>query len=276
MRGIKIVTVMDNLASEQKALHAEHGLSFYVETEEVRILFDFGAGSHALENAKKLGIRLDQVEYALCSHGHYDHAGGYPWFVQAGLSCSLVTGKGFFDEKYALGAAKATYLGNGFSREYLEEKRIHHLECENVLSLADHCWVVGAFRRKWDFETIPERFVIRDRQGFRQDLFEDEVCLVLEEKEELAVILGCSHPGVLNILEHVQEQFHKPVRVVVGGTHLIEADRERIGKTLAVMKDLGIRILGFNHCSGTLLREMLQDYKEFTTVYLGSGDCLFL
>ena len=72
MRIIKIVTVMDNLAGEQKAMKAEHGLSFYVETGDMRILFDFGAGRHALENALRLGIRPEQADFAVGSHGHYD------------------------------------------------------------------------------------------------------------------------------------------------------------------------------------------------------------
>ena len=72
MRIIKIVTVMDNLAGEQKAIKAEHGLSFYVETGDMRILFDFGAGRHALENALRLGIRPEQADFAVGSHGHYD------------------------------------------------------------------------------------------------------------------------------------------------------------------------------------------------------------
>lgn len=95
MRIIKIVTVMDNLAGEQKAMKAEHGLSFYVETGDMRILFDFGAGRHALENTLRLGIRPEQADIAVGSHGHYDHAAGYRDFVAAGLSCPLVTGNGF-------------------------------------------------------------------------------------------------------------------------------------------------------------------------------------
>ena len=43
----------------------------------MRILFDFGAGRHALENALRLGIRPEQADIAVGSHGHYDHAAGY-------------------------------------------------------------------------------------------------------------------------------------------------------------------------------------------------------
>ena len=135
MRIIKIVTVMDNLAGEQKAMKAEHGLSFYVETGDMRILFDFGAGRHALENALRLGIRPEQADIAVGSHGHYDHAAGYRDFVAAGLSCPLVTGNGFFEEKYARNGLKATYLGTGFDSLFLEEHGIRHMVCDSVLPI---------------------------------------------------------------------------------------------------------------------------------------------
>ena len=48
---VKVTTIMDNKRGEHKALVAEHGLSFLVETEKSKILFDFGAGKSACENA---------------------------------------------------------------------------------------------------------------------------------------------------------------------------------------------------------------------------------
>ena len=42
------------------------------------------------------------------------------------------------------------------------------------------------------------------------------------------------------------------------------------------MKDMGIRLLGFNHCSGELFRNMMEQEETLSTVYLGAGDCLFL
>lgn len=267
---------MDNLAGEQKALKAEHGLSFYVETEHVKILFDFGAGRHTLDNAEKLNIRLEQLDFAVGSHGHYDHAAGYPAFVRKGLRCPLITGDGFFSEKYALNGLKATYLGTGFDRHFPEEQGITHIICHGFLPIAKGCWAVGNIRCSYDFETIPDRFVIREHGGWTQDMFLDEICLVLEDKGELVVIVGCSHPGILNILSTVREYFKQPIKAVAGGTHLVEADRERIERTINVMKGMGIRLLGFNHCSGELLREVMAGDPDLNTVYLGAGDCLFL
>ena len=273
---IKLVTIMDNVAGEQKSMVAEHGLSFYVETGETRILFDFGSGSHTLENARKLGIRPELADFAVGSHGHYDHAGGYKAFVQAGLRCPLVTGEGFFREKYALNGPKATYLGAGFHSSYLKEQGILHQVCERILPLAGGCWVVGHMKRTRSFETIPERFVIREGEGWVRDDFKDEVCLVLENKGKLSVIVGCSHPGILNILDTVRERFTQPIGAVIGGTHLVEASPERTEMTVHALEDMGVGLLAFNHCSGPLMREIMSGRPGLNTVYLGAGDCLFL
>ena len=99
MGNIRIVTLMDNQNGERKDLAAEHGLSLYIETGYANILFDFGQGKHTYENAAALNIRPERVDYGVCSHGHYDHGGGYREFVKNGLSCPLATGKGFFSEK---------------------------------------------------------------------------------------------------------------------------------------------------------------------------------
>mgnify|MGYP000202338487 CR=1 FL=1 len=64
--------------------------------------------------------------------------------------------------------------------------------CDSVLPIGKDCWVMGGITRSHDFETVPERFVIRDKDGWKQDYFQDEVCLVLEDKGELVVIVGCS------------------------------------------------------------------------------------
>ena len=104
----------------------------------------------------------------MCSHGHYDHGGGYREFVKNGLSCPLATGKGFFSEKYSLGKTKAACLGTGFDAAFLKENKIRHMECDGLVPLAQGCWVMGGIGRRRAFETIPKRFVLDVYK--RQDL----------------------------------------------------------------------------------------------------------
>ena len=65
---------------------------------------------------------MEDINYAIGSHGHYDHASGYPEFVKEGLRCPLYTGAGYFEEKYARDGVKATYLGCGFDETWMKKQ----------------------------------------------------------------------------------------------------------------------------------------------------------
>lgn len=81
---------------------------------------------------------------------------------------------------------------------------IEHRVCEECITLAKGCYVVGGFERKYEFEKPPARFVRQTPEGMVQDDFPDEVCLVLEHTKGLVVIVGCGHPGILNMLETIK------------------------------------------------------------------------
>ena len=136
--------------------------------------------------------------------------------------------------------------------------------------------VIGNFERRYEFEQIPDRFVLRKNDKWEKDDFSDEICLVLDGTEGQTVIVGCSHPGILNILTTVQERFGKPIRAVFGGTHLVEADEKRIRITLDKMKQMGVGLIGFNHCSGEELQTIMSQEAELKHCYLGAGDCIYL
>lgn len=271
---VRIKTIMDNLPGEQKSLKAEHGLSFFIETRDQKLLFDFGAGYSVYENLKKMGIDQRQITTAVGSHGHYDHAGGYLELAKQGMNCPLITGEDYFYEKYADGGGKYTYLGSGFQEKFLTENGIQHQVCRDVLHIGGDCCAVGNFERTHDFEQVQKRFV-KYKDGWVRDEFEDEICLALQSDKGLIVVVGCSHPGILNILSTIQKRLNQPVYAVVGGTHLVEADENRIRITICEMKRLGVRFLAMNHCSGALARKILEEEKQIENVYLGVGDCLF-
>lgn len=273
----KVVTLMEDSASEHLSMTIEHGLSFYIETPQTRFLFDCGATRHLLDNAKKMGIALTSLDCVVCSHAHYDHAGGFPAVhEQTGVS-RLVTGEAFFSPKYAHDGAKYTYLGSGFQLSYLEQNHIQHDVCTDMLRLDDTCCVMGNFTRNYDFETIPSRFV----QGnplpcVSKDTFQDEICLTVEVGTGLAVIVGCSHPGILNILDTVHKRTGRPIVSVWGGIHLMEADEARVFRTISELKSMGVQTIGVSHCSGTLIRELARKDGTLSVCHLSTGDQVML
>ena len=270
-----ITTLMDNRPSEHKALCVQHGLSLWIETGSNAFLFDCGSGSGALQNAHRLGIDLTKASFTVLSHSHYDHAAGYRDLVEAGLNSPLLyTGPDFFSKKYARNGLKLTDLSAGFDASFLASHKITQRVCEDLLPLCPGCWLVGNFIRSHSFETIAQRFVTGSMENPVADMFRDEVCLALDTAEGIVVIVGCSHPGILNMVDTVRTRLDKPIHAVLGGTHLVEADESRIQTTVQALKKQGVRLLGLNHCSGEQAQQIVSQEQAVSCVYLAAGDCI--
>ena len=76
-----LATVLsDNIPQGQ--LKGEWGLSIYIEYEGRNILLDTGASDLFAENARQLGKSIRDVDFAVLSHGHYDHSQSMSTFFQ--------------------------------------------------------------------------------------------------------------------------------------------------------------------------------------------------
>ena len=273
---LRITALMDNKPSEQKALINEHGLSLLVEGDHYRFLFDCGAGEHPLTNAHTLGRSLQKLDAVVLSHSHYDHAGGYKDLIERGLgSTELWTGPHFFEPKFASDGVRYTDLSAGFDPCFLETHGIRRHVVDGMEEVFSGVWLIGRFERRNSFETIPKRFVRLTESGFIEDDFEDEICVALDVGGTLAVLVGCSHPGILNMIETVHKRLQKPVTAVFGGTHLVEADEARIRETLKRLKQMGLRQFGLSHCTGDEAECLIHQDTEIESCHLSVGGCAF-
>lgn len=273
---LHITALMDNKATENKALIAEHGLALYVEHDGRRILFDCGSGINPQHNAHRLGVELKELDAVVLSHSHYDHAAGFRDLAENGLgSKELYTGPYFFEPKYAKDGVRYTDLSAGFGKEFLRENDINHHEIRGLTEIFPGVFLISGFPRVHDFEQIPKRFVRKTAEGFVTDDFGDEICMALQIKGGLAVLVGCSHPGILNMITHVSHLMQQPIRAVFGGTHLVEADGQRIENTIQSLKAMGLEILGLSHCSGDAADQAICAKPEIQGCHLGVGDCIF-
>ncbi len=76
----EITVVVDNISNN--GIDGEWGLSILVEYAGKKILVDTGASDLFLRNLEKLGIEIGDIDYAVLSHAHYDHANGIPAFFE--------------------------------------------------------------------------------------------------------------------------------------------------------------------------------------------------
>lgn len=254
-RMLLITALMDDMPGKDPILRAEHGLSFYIEYEGHGIIFDCGQSGAALENAMALGLSVEKAEAVVISHGHYDHAGGYRAFAEKGCAGTVFTGPGFFRRKLSRKGEALRDLSAGFDEAFLTQMGVRHRQVEGILELMPGAWLIGGFPRRCGFEKIPERFLRETPEGLLPDDFSDEICMAFQVRGGLAVLVGCSHPGIVNMLTHVKETLKQPIAAVFGGSHLVEADEARIRATMEALEDMGVTRLGLSHCSGEAVRQ---------------------
>ena len=269
---ISIKTLLENSGSRNRSLLFEHGLSFFITINENSYLFDCSGGDKFIKNAKKMNVDISSIKGVILSHSHFDHCCGFLDLVENFKIKNLYTGKNFFDTKYSFDGIKYSYLGCGFDENFIKKNNISHIICENIIELEKDLFIVGNFKRTYDFETSPDRFVVDRGNIIKKDNFEDEICLVIKTNRGLVVVTGCSHPGILNILSTIKNIFKEDIYAVYGGTHLVEANESRLEKTLDEMEKLGVKLLGFSHCSGEKVTELIKNDKRFLSCQLNTGD----
>ncbi len=245
---MKMTVLIENTTPDGSRLAAEHGLSFFVETARTKFVFDCGHTGTAFDNAAALGVDLRGVKVAVLSHSHYDHAGGFPKLLDCAAIETVFTGVNFWQEKFSRDGDGFKYRGCGFDEKFLTTRGVEQKICRDVIELDAQAWLVGNFKRRYDFETIPTKFV-RGAEKIPDD-FSDEIALILNGGDGLTIVTACAHSGVANIVADVGERFGLPIACVIGGLHLTGATPERISQTLAELKFLGVKQILPCHCSG--------------------------
>ena len=272
---LQITSLMDDALTGRKDLLCEHGLSMHIAYHGHKILFDCGSSEKTLYNAKKLGLDLSKLDAVVLSHSHYDHAGGFRFLAEQYPVRRVYTGPGFFDAKYSRSENCYKTLSAGFDREFLAELGIGHCLVEGMEAIFPGLWAISGFPRTEPMETIPQRFLRLGAAGLVPDDFRDETCLALETGRGIVLLVGCAHPGILNMARHVRTVLGKPIAAIFGGTHLIEADAQRIEYTIHALRQMGVTLLGLNHCSGQQAEVLLRQREGIAACHPGPGDCVF-
>ncbi|MBQ1381609.1 MAG: MBL fold metallo-hydrolase, partial [Ruminococcus sp.] len=96
---MKLIVLTENTTADA-AIGCEHGLSLYIETGGKRILFDMGQTALFAENAQKLCVDLARIDFAVLSHGHYDHGGGLQTFLTCNKTAPVFLSRYAFEPHY--------------------------------------------------------------------------------------------------------------------------------------------------------------------------------
>ncbi|NLO04070.1 MAG: MBL fold metallo-hydrolase [Bacteroidales bacterium] len=235
---MKIYILTENIAGGK--FQAEHGLSYLIESEDKKILFDTGHSDIFLKNAELLGIDIEkEVDTVVLSHGHWDHGDGLKYLDNK----KLITHPGSFIRRFR--KKDLSPIGLSLSKTKLLNK--FQIEATaDPLMITKNLYFLGEIPRLNNFESQTTTFT----DDFRNDDFvTDDSALAAIGSNEIIVITGCSHSGICNITEHAKKVTGvDKVKAVIGGFHL-KYDDEQTQKTINYMKENGIDLVYPSHCT---------------------------
>jgi len=123
---------------------------------------------------------------------------------------------------------------------------------------------------------------LRKDHTFVPDDFTHEIVMAIKEDGKLVVFTGCSHNGILNMLDTVAKAFEgTPIKAVIGGFHLMTiplfnfmAGNKREIKDLArSMLDYPVEMTYTGHCTGTKAFPILKAVMGDRLKDMQTGDC---
>ena len=263
---LQITTLSENTANY--GYLAEWGLSILVEVDGKRILLDTGLSYSAVHNAQLLGIDLSTIDCIVLSHSHADHTGGLRDVLRIKGEVEVIAHPDIWVPKYVRrgGESPEQYSGIPFSREELESRGARFNLTKEPVHISEHAMTSGEVPMSSGYEEIENNLFVKETGMLHPDPLADDLALIIDTDFGLVVILGCAHRGIVNTLRHAQKLTGKElVYAAIGGTHLFRASEERLEKTIADLREIGIQRLGVSHCTG--FRASMRLAQEFEDVF---------
>lgn len=256
---LKLTILAENKVRKSNLL-AEHGLSIWIELDDKFFLFDAGQSDVYLTNAYKLGIDVTCADSIILSHGHYDHGGGLLYFPSK-TAAKLIAHPSAFKRKVSRqDNGQLAFAGLPKNLPSWPDLQFNSSICQ----IHDTAYAVTGIETDTGYKKSAENMFIQENGQIYPDPMIDEQVMVIARNYGLVVILGCSHPGVINCLLHIKRKFpgHK-INTVIGGMHLSNKNDNELVQIIDMFRELEISRLLPLHCTGLnascQMKAMLED-----------------
>lgn len=274
---MKVTALTENRSSGD--LCGEHGLSVYIEYQGKKYLLDTGSTGLFLENARKLGIEIAEVDTAFLSHVHYDHSGGFGVFFEVNKKASVYlqtdAGRGRY---YKITDSGEKYIG--IPEGLLEAHRERFVFVDGNLNCGKGIHLLAHHTPGISARAEQAHMYHKVAGTIKVDNLKHEQSLVFETKNGLVVLNSCCHAGVDVVIEEAQRAFPgERIAAVIGGFHLMGSDgadtmaetREDITSLAERLRQLGDFMIYTGHCTGMPAFDILKQELGNRIVYFSTG-----
>ena len=253
---MKATILIDNIATSP--LKDEWGLCVFIEHEGKKILLDTGASSLFRANAKKLGVDLSDVDFAVLSHAHYDHADGMEEFFNHNNKARFYLKEECKENCYGRKLIFSKYIG---IKKGTLQKFSHRIEyVKNDTEIAKGIYLVP--HKTDNLEEVGKKAGMYKRinKKWVPDNFDHEQSLVIDTEKGLVIFNSCCHGGADNIIKEIAATFpQKKIYALIGGFHLFESADSEVVALAERIKATGIEQIYTGHCTGKKAYSILKE-----------------
>jgi len=253
---VEILNLYSNVAKPNSNLIGDHGQSFLIKTEKENILVDVGAkGKKLLHNMKQLGVNPNDISLLILSHGHYDHTKGLPLLLDARTTSEPLQVIAHPDVLLQRRAKFAFIsIDTGFPKLTDEQQsKMKMIFEKNPRKINNFVRTSGEIIDRPYRQGTEPRLQSKINGNFVLDLVADDISVILETKEGQVIITGCAHAGILNICKQAKETSDKPLKAILGGTHMARYEKEDVLLTAEkLINEFDDPDLYLNHCTDKL------------------------
>lgn len=257
------ITIISDNQSNNPNLLSEHGLALKIHYNNTDILFDTGSNKTIVHNLKALNINFDDFDYIFCSHGHFDHSGGFS--VLPPLTKPVYIGKDFFNDCYSIqqdGSIKKISIPQDAK---IKLENAPFLKTINSFTLLSN----GIYSTG----LIPLLVDNQSNKVFYSDSSTKIVNYICDEQSLLldngTLITGCCHAGIKNTIIHCQH-YHPEIKIktIIGGLHLLLANSNQLQEVVQYLNSLSLEKIVLLHCTGLEAENFLKEQLD-ADVFIG-------
>jgi len=278
------VLVENNGANDREDLSPEFGLSLHFDTPEQRILFDTGTSGVFAENAQAMEIDIADVDVAVLSHHHFDHGGGLARFLEINDHAPIYL-RGCPDRGHTFKAFGVVKRFIGIDESFLQKHADRFVMIDTETEIYPNTFLLTDLGGRHPRPKGNDHLWVRRDGRLIHDPFDHELEMVVLQEDGLVIVTGCSHSGILNMVDAAVARFPDlPVKAVIGGFHLIgnpmfnsmagsRSEVEAIGREIM---DRSSGIVFSGHCTGAKAFAILKDVMGETLRAFQTGSTIEL